>query len=147
MSPSEAAELIRAIETACERSPLAPADLLESLRTLASQDDGREFYMVNLIRHRERAAYPAGAGYDEDVAAAERRYATAVLPALLKRGSIPILVAEPVGTFLQPAGGQTWDQVAIVRYRSRRDMLEVALELAHKGAGAHKWASVCTLIS
>jgi hypothetical protein len=116
--------------------------LIDAFRTLAEQDDGREFYMVNLMRYREKALYPEGSGYDDDVEAAAARYSRAVGPALLVRGSLPILLADWQGTFLQPEGADLWDQVGIVRYRSRRDMLDMAAALAAGDGGSHKWASL-----
>ena len=35
-------------------------DVLQDLRRLAANDDGGEYFMVNLIRYRERAEYPPG---------------------------------------------------------------------------------------
>jgi hypothetical protein len=35
-----------------------------------------------------------------------------------------------------------WDHVAMVRYRSRRDMLKMAAEIAGLGVDIHKWASL-----
>ena len=81
-------------------------------------------------------------GIDDDVEGAERRYAQAVIPGLLKRGSMPILVASVQGRFLDFEGADEWDQLAMVRYRSRRDMFEFALELGERDQGVHKWASV-----
>ena len=125
-----------------ERRGHVDEELFEAFRTLAEDDDGREFYMVNLMRHREKAQYPPGSPYDDDVQAAADRYNRAVVPALLKRGSHPILLANVLGTFLEPEGSDRWDQVGIVRYRSRRDMLDMAIELGEGGGGAHKWASI-----
>lgn len=116
--------------------------LIDAFRTLAKQDDGREFYMVNLMRYREKALYPEDSGYDNDVEAAVARYSRLVVPALLMRGSLPILVADWQGPFLQPEAADLWDQVGIVRYRSRRDMLEMAASLASGDGGFHKWASI-----
>ena len=118
-------------------------DLLESFRVLASQDDGDEFYMLNLMRFRERALYPPGSPYDDDVQAAASRYSQAVLPALLARGSHPFLMARYAGPFIPAdASKGTWDLIGIVRYRSRRDMLDMAIELSASGGGEHKWASI-----
>lgn len=118
-------------------------DLIESFRVLASQDDGREFYMLNLMRLREKALYPEGSSYGDDPVAAADRYNAAVVPALLKRGSLPILLGRYAGAFIPPdQAADRWDQIGIIRYRSRRDMLEMAKELAASGGGVHKWASL-----
>lgn len=125
-----------------ERRGEANPELLEAFESLFSQDDGDEYFMVNLMKFREKAVYPEGYDYDDDVEAAAARYSAAVIPALLKRGSIPILVADVQGRFIDFEGADEWDQVGIVRYRSRRDMIEMALELGERDLGVHKWASI-----
>jgi hypothetical protein len=143
LRPDEVDRLTEAMAGGARSRGLEPdVHLLQAFRTLAAQDDGREFYMVNLMRFREKAIYPEGFDYDDDVEAAAARYSAAVLPALLRRGSHPILVADWQGTFLQPDGTDEWDRVGVVRYRSRRDMLEMAVALGRSGAGVHKWASI-----
>lgn len=143
LSPDEIERLTAAMATVAKAHGAEPdTPLIEAFRTLARQDDGREFYMVNLMRYREKALYPAGSGYADDVEAAAARYNRAVLPALLRRGSLLILLGSWQGTFLQPEDSDVWDQVGIVRYRSRRDMLEMALALARSDGGIHKWASL-----
>ena len=143
LRPDEVDRLTGAMAEGARSRGIEPdPHLLDAFRTLASQDDGREFYMVNLMRFREKAIYPEGYDYDDDVEAAAARYSAAVLPALIRRGSLPILVADWQGTFLQPEGLDEWDRVGIVRYRSRRDMLEMAVALSSGGGGVHKWASI-----
>lgn len=75
-------------------------------------DDGGEFFMVNLID--DPADAEAAATYDR-----------AILPPLLRRASFPVFLARPFATFIEPDGHHTWDTVAIMRYRSLRDLLEV----------------------
>jgi len=143
LTPGEVARLTAEMEAGARARGAEPDDtLIEAFRTLAAQDDGREFYMVNLMRYRERAVYPEGSPWDDDAEAAAARYGRAVIPALVRRGSLPILLGSWEGTFLQPGGADEWDQVGIVRYRSRRDMLEMAAALSHTEAGTHKWASI-----
>lgn len=83
-----------------------------NVRNLVAHDDGREFFMINLETHNHT---PEGD-------AADAAYSAAVIPALLKRGSFPIYAGTPMGNLLGqiPAG---IDRVAIVRYRSLRDLL------------------------
>jgi len=138
----EVASYLARLEEIGARSSHSDPAVRKAFAALADQDDGNEFYMVNLMKYREKALYPPGYDYDDDVRAANRRYGEAVLPGLLKHGSIPILVAHVQGTFLQFEGADQWDDVGIVRYRSRRDMFEFALELGAKDQGVHKWASI-----
>lgn len=142
LTPDEVDALIVAIEQNASGRGGADPELLEAFRQVGEADDGNEFYMVNLMRHRQKALYPDGYDYDEDVQAAERRYAQGILPKLLKRASMPVFLGKPTGRFLQPEGADVWDQVGVVRYRSRRDFLEMVAELSLQDIGVHKWASL-----
>ncbi|NQZ96601.1 MAG: hypothetical protein HRU01_08830 [Myxococcales bacterium] len=130
------------LEEIAARSEHSDPHTREAFRTLLREDDGNEYYMVNLMKYREKAEYPPGYDYDDDVEAAADRYSAAVVAPLLVRGSLPILLADQVGTFLDFDGADRWDQVGIVRYRSRRDMIEFALSLGEKDLGIHKRASI-----
>ena len=116
--------------------------LRDDFRTLASSDDGNEFIMVNLIKYRAKAKYPDGYRYDDDPLAADARYNAAVAPSLLKRAGIPIFMSKKMGSFIDPEDIDQWDKVVLVRYRSRRDLMQMAAELATKDADVHKWASI-----
>ncbi len=120
----------------------AASHLLESLREVARDDDGREFIMVNLIKYRQIAVYPPGFSYGDDPQAADARYNRAVVPLLLKRACPPVFLGRSAGRFLAPDGADEWDCVALVRYRSRRDLLGMCAELARSRADIHKWASI-----
>ncbi|MCX6055259.1 MAG: hypothetical protein NTZ74_10165 [Chloroflexi bacterium] len=120
-----------------EESPI-----LDQFRELTKNDDGREFYMVNLMKFRQKALYPEGSPFDDDPMAANARYSRAILPLLLKYGGHPVFLGQVQGRFLHPGGADDWDQVGIVRYRSRRDMLKMAIEIAGLGVDIHKWAAL-----
>jgi len=137
-----AAAYLGKLEALGAQSEHRDSKILSGFRSLVGQDDGNEYYMVNLMKFRDKALYPPGYDYDDDARAAAERYSAFVVPALVKRGSMPILMAEVQGRFLDFDGADEWDQVAIVRYRSRRDMFEFALELGAKDQGVHKWASL-----
>ena len=118
-------------------------DMLHSLRTLAKKDNGKEFYMVNLIKFRPKAKYPAGyEALGDDTAQANMRYNQAVVPELLRRGSYPVFAADVVGDFVSTNVSEQWDHVIVVRYRSRRDMLDMALALQAQDGAVHKWAAI-----
>ena len=118
------------------------APLLKQFRELAKSDDGGEYYMVNLLKFREKALYPVGSLYNDDPLAANNRYNRAIIPLLLKHGGMPVFDSRAQGRFIHPDDAEDWDHVAMVRYRSRRDMLKMALELAGSGADIHKWAAL-----
>jgi hypothetical protein len=117
--------------------------LFEELRRLAASDDGDEFYMLNLIDFREQALYPPGTGYGTDALDADARYNRAIVPVLLAHGGHPLFLGTPMGRFIDEAGDHTaWERVALVRYRSRRDLFEIVVDLAGAGTAVHKWASI-----
>ena len=118
--------------------------VLDELRTLLANDDGREFVMHNLVRYRERALYPAGHSYGDDPRAADRRYGRAILWPLLRRACLPVFIARRAGRFIEPANMPAWHYVASVRYRSRRDFLSFAQEIARADIVMHKWAAIAT---
>ena len=118
------------------------APLLKQFRELAKSDDGGEYFMVNLLKFREKAFYPAGSPYNNDPLAANNRYNRAIIPLLLKHGGMPVFDSRAQGRFIHPDDAEDWDHVAMVRYRSRRDMLNMAIEIAGKGVDIHKWAAL-----
>ena len=118
--------------------------LLQDVRDLLANDDGREFVMQNLVRYRPRALYPPGHAYGDDPRAADRRYGRAILWPLLRRACVLVFVARRSGRFIDPPGAEAWHYVAMVRYRSRRDFLNFALEIERGDIVMHKWAAIAT---
>jgi len=116
--------------------------VLEQVRELVANDDGREFVMQNLVRYRARAEYPPGYGFDDDPRKADRRYGRAIIWPLLRYGNHPVFIARRSGRFIEPDGADPWHYVAMVRYRSRRDFLRFALKIEHEDIAVHKWAAI-----
>lgn len=122
------------------------AQQLAAVRTLVSDDDGREFVMHNLVCWRARAQYdrsgPLAHLDGGDAREADRRYGRLLAPELLKRGCVPIFIGLRAGRFIEPDGEPRWDYAALVRYRSRRDFLHFALAIERQGIVQHKWAAI-----
>ena len=116
--------------------------LLGEVRALVAQDDGREFVMQNLARYRPRALYPPGHAFGDDPREADKRYGRAIVPHLMRNGSVPVFIARRIGSFIQPDGADHWHYVAMVRYRSRRDFLRFALAIEAGEISMHKWAAL-----
>lgn len=107
------------------------SDFRANMEQMIPLDDGREFYAVNLETAK---AGPAAK-------AAEAAYGRIVLPELLKRGSFPVYIGQRAGLMLGQYGQQI-DRVAVVRYRSLRDMLDMNLAPAMALGVPHKFASL-----
>lgn len=85
-----------------------------NLMAMLPNDDGKEFYAVNLETRNKGAK----------VKEAEARYGEIVVPLLLERGGHPVFVSERAGLMLGKYGEQI-DRVGVVRYRSLRDLLDM----------------------
>ena len=108
---------------------------IESLRRFMEEDDGGQFLMVNLLH---RSANPdAGAQMD--------RYMAHMTPELLKRASHPMLAGDAVFLAMDLVGidgAEEWSMVGVVRYRSRRDLLDIAFDPRFAGEHEFKIASL-----
>ena len=100
--------------------------------------------MVNLIRFRETSLYSKDSPWvaETDPMIADARYGDGVIPLLLKRGSLPIFVSSVSGRFINETTHGGWDMVAMVRYRSVRDMLQMMVEMSSTDLADHKWAAI-----
>lgn len=99
------------------------------LRAFLEQDDGREFLMINMIRLKsEPVAHPFSG-----VMTAPRdllsMYFRTFLSILLRKAGHPVLVSRKMAGYLDAWGAypdEHWSLAGVVRYRSRRDFLELA---------------------
>ncbi len=101
---------------------------ISNIEAMIPLDDGREFYAVNLetLKHGPEAEQ------------SDRAYARIVMPLLFKRASHPVFVSRRAGLMLGQYGDEV-DRVAVVRYRSLRDLIEMALEPAMKEGESYKF--------
>jgi hypothetical protein len=100
--------------------------------------------MLNLIRYRDKAAYPPGSPYGDSAIEADKRYARAFFPHLLRYGNVPIFISSRSGSFIEPANAEPWQVVAMIRYRSRRDFIRSVSAVMGKDVMIHKWAAIDT---
>ena len=144
LSQDEVDACLTEIQRKAGKQGLSEAELpmMKEFRELAQSDDGREYYMVNLLKFRKVAQYPEGSSFGDDPMAANDRYNKAIIPRLFKYGSHPVFVSKVMGRFIHPEDKEDWDQVAMVRYRSRRDMLKMVIDMAGVEVGIHKWAAL-----
>ena len=144
VSSTELESYIVALTSNAQLQGKDPTKAVQYMRKLAENDDGNEFVMVNLIRFRDKAVYPPTSAWsaETDSMAADARYGEGVIPLLLKRGSLPIFVASVEGSFINETSHDDWDTVAMVRYRSARDMLDMMVEMSTTNLADHKWAAI-----
>jgi hypothetical protein len=98
-------------------------------------DDGRPFLMINLNALPEQTAHAQKA---------ERTYASYMAPRLLSRASYPVLSTEPIVVLNNSLGTdlEAIERLVVVRYRSRRDFLEIIATPEFREAAEHKSVSL-----
>lgn len=108
-----------------DRSPEAISALREFLET----DTGEDFVMVNLIQLHERPRQVPGVAPGESSSEVLAKYMAYMWPALLTRACHPVMFASAAAPALDLwgiEGAERWTQAVFMRYRSRRDMMEIA---------------------
>ncbi len=84
--------------------------------------------MVNLLDMAEDPSPVEGAAPDATAEELMNRYLEHMLPELLKRACHPVLMGDAVHTAMDLVGiegAEEWDLAALMRYRSRRSLMEV----------------------
>ena len=144
-APLTATELDTALKGMDANQQVSKEEKL-AIRAFFSNDDGKPFYNLNLMLFAERAVYADGLTRPGIVTGADANdaYARVVLPHLLRRGSYPMFTASKIAGLLNEnaPGADFFQEVAIVRYRSRRDMLDMILDPDFKAGSPHKFAGL-----
>ncbi len=122
-----------------------PAERVETIRAFLAADDGREFAMVNWIAFDESPARVGDMQPGETARDALDRYMAYMTPALLARASHPLLGGNALAPAIESWGApgqERWSMAGIVRYRSRRDMMQIATDPRFAGAHVYKTAAM-----
>jgi hypothetical protein len=145
LSPAE-------IEVYAERFQASGSDpeRQAAARAFLEADDGGEFFMVNLVRLHEGPV--AGPDSDEPRPAQEVLgvYTGHFMPALFARAGHVAFAGRATGRYLEAWGVEPdpgWSFAGVVRYRSRRDMLELATDPAFEPAHAYKIAAMANTLA
>lgn len=143
------------------RGPLTPAEIetyvqrmvangadperLALMRSFLEQDTGDDFIMVNSILMRERPLQEEGVRPDESADQVLARYMAYMWPALLRRACHPVLAGGAVADALEVWGlenAERWSSAGLMRYRSRRDLMEIAATPEFSGPHEFKIAAI-----
>lgn len=105
--------------------------VLKRLRSFLESDTGKSFVMVNLIKLRDKPlSQSTTQPMSESASTTLQRYTSTFLPSILKQAGHPILVGKAAAEAVELWGvdqGDTWTNVGLVRYRSRRDMIKAVM--------------------
>jgi hypothetical protein len=122
------------------RSP----ERLAAFRSFLEADDGGDFIMVNAI---ELNANPVATGEmrpGESAAQTLDRYMAFMWPALLSRACHPVVGGDALITAESWGieGAETWSSAGLMRYRSRRDLMDIATNPDFDAAHQYKIAAM-----
>lgn len=120
------------------------------VRQFLEEDDGREFLMVNLVRVPDTMVTDPDTGAQVPAADMMKKYSTAILKRLIRYGGHPAIAARKVGGYVDawmvgPDPG--WTIVGVMRYRSRRDLLKMAVDPSFHGVHKYKALGVAETFS
>ena len=110
-----------------------PPERIARMRRFMGEDDGDQFLMVNVIDVAREPVVPAHVPANETAADLLARYMAHMYPALAKRASHPTFAGEAIFSAMDLTGmdgidhAERWTDAAVMRYRSRRDILEISM--------------------
>jgi len=135
LTPSEVDAYMAKIEAQTQIP--GPRHNLPALRKFLEDDDGKPVYTVNMYEYHEVADYPETSEFSGTGEEAYDRFASVMISLMAKRGSHPVY-----GSIWADEANSKWDRIVIVRYRSRRDLVDLFATDAFAEASLHKWASL-----
>jgi hypothetical protein len=128
----------------------ATAERLAPVREFLAADDGREFFMVNLIRMHDGPVKEPGTGQEKSAREALSGYTRYFLVALFRRAGHPVWGGPSAGHYVEHWGTEPdpgWTLALVVRYRSRRDMIDLAADPRFAPAHAYKVAAMSNTLA
>ena len=125
--PDEIAAFLRSLEN----TKSGEQNDLRVLREFLENDDGRDFVMLNLVRVEKGDVPHPTTGVPTPGPRLLDQYVRSFMPALLRRGGHPAIVSRKIGGYLDAwrvAGDPGWTMMGYMRYRSRRDMMQLVAD-------------------
>lgn len=126
-------------------SPAPSEESVGRLRRFMQEDTGGHFVMVNLIHLYDRPLPAEGVKEGESSQEVLNKYMAYMYPALFLRASHPVLYGDLAADAMElkdAEGMERWTFSAAMRYRSRRDIVDIITNPAFSGAHAFKIAAM-----
>ncbi len=124
LKPDEIDDFLEKMEARGGGSP----EMRKKIEKFMREDTGRQFLMVNIMEYSDKPPDVDGAEPGEDAQQLMARYMAYMFPQLLRRACHPTVMGAAVAESLDIVGienAEVWDQAAMMRYRSRRSMMEI----------------------
>jgi len=129
----------------------ATSEELASFRKFMEEDDGRDFVMINIMEIYDTPLQIEGVEPGETTDQVLAKYMEYMLPAMLSKASHPVFSGDAASLLamdiMNADGMETWTGAAGVRYRSRRDMIEISTNPEFAGRHEFKVAALAKTIA
>lgn len=109
----------------------ASPDMQQTIERFMREDTGRQFLMVNILDYNENPPDVEGAEPGENAQQLMGRYMAYMFPELLRRACHPTVLGTAVSPAVDIVGidnARVWDMGGLMRYRSRRSMMEIVAD-------------------
>ena len=148
--PLTEAEIERYMALSEAQDEDASAKDLARMRTFMEEDTGDDFVMINVIHLYDTPLQIDGVAPGETTDDVLAKYMEYMFPAMLSRASHPVFqgaAVAPAMDIMNADGMEVWSAGAGVRYRSRRDLLEIGTNPAFAGKHEFKVAAMVKTIA
>ena len=129
----------------------ATSEELASFRKFMEEDDGRDFVMINIMEMYDTPLQIEGVEPGETTDQVLAKYMEYMFPAMLSKASHPVFRGNAASLLamdiMNADGMETWTGAAGVRYRSRRDMIEISTNPEFAGRHEFKVAALAKTIA
>ena len=142
LSAEEVEHYLRLLE---ERAGEPDREQIAVLRTFLESDTGDDLVMWNNVDFREEPLEIDGVEPGQSAEDVLQGYMAYMWPALLARASHPVVAGRAAGRapeMFGMEGVRDWDQGAAMRYRSRRDLMEIVTNPAFARSHGFKIAAI-----
>ena len=138
-------EVAHYIELFEKREPPLSPERLANIRRFMEEDTGDDFVMVNIIELYDKPLQIEGVDPHETSDEVLGKYMAYMLPELISRACHPVIYGQAASNaidIMNAEGMESWTRGAGMRYRSRRDMVEIASNPAFGGFHEFKVAGM-----
>lgn len=138
-------EIADYLRMAQERGSPMPPEAVAMLKRFMEEDTGDDFVMVNVIDLYDTPLQIPGVEPGETSDEVLAKYMEYMTPALFARASHPVWVGTAANTamdLMNAEGMEEWTRAAGMRYRSRRDLLDIVTNPQFAGRHEFKVAGI-----
>ena len=138
-------EIAGYLRMAEERGSPMPPEAVATLRRFMEEDTGDDFVMVNVVDMYDTPLQIPGVEPGETSDEVLAKYMEYMTPALFARASHPVWMGTAANTamdLMNADGMEAWTRAAGMRYRSRRDLLDIAMNPEFAGRHEFKVAAL-----